>query len=158
MLLRSTLDLLSRAYRALNRDAALQSMIEAFHASGIPPVIDMEQPAGQTGGDLRATLQAAERDAASDPERAVALFRELLGSPSGASEYLIAREACGPVVVVLAKAGRFAEALRLCDLLITSGGSAGLGDWGRLDGKCRRLNVQLDAGLDPRPFSPRPQP
>ena len=86
MLLFSTVDLLRQAYRALSRDDAEQSLIDAVHASGIPLQVSMDQHAGKTGSDLHSTLQAAQADATTDPERAIAVFRELLLSPAGASE------------------------------------------------------------------------
>lgn len=150
MLLRSTLDLLRQAYRALGKDTAIRSMVEAFHASGVPPVVHMNRPIGKTGDDLHSMLRAAENDAADDPERAITVFRELLNNPAGTRDYLTARVACGRVVTALSEVGRYSESLRLCDLLITSGRGMGLGDWAQLDGKCRQLNVRIDAGLDPR--------
>jgi tetratricopeptide (TPR) repeat protein len=150
MLLRSTIDLLRRAYRSLNRDGAEQALIDAFNASGVPPVVSAGQTTRKTGADLHATLQAAQDEATTDPERIVAVFRELLLSPAGGGEYLIARDTCGRVITMLTSAGHFPGALSLCDLLITSGADVGLTDWAQIDGKSRKLNVQLDAGTDPQ--------
>jgi tetratricopeptide (TPR) repeat protein len=150
MLLLSTVDLLRQAYRDLSRDDAEQSLIDAVNASGIPLEISTDQPVGKTGNDLHSTLQAARADATTDPERAIAVFRELLLSPAGVSEYLIARAACGQTAAALGSACRFPAALRLCDLLITSGSDVGLSDWARIEGKSRQLDLQLDAGRDPQ--------
>lgn len=160
MLLRGMVDLLRQAYRATDQDDAEQSLTHAIRASGIPLQLLLDQSAGRSGDDLQATLRAAEDEAAADPERVTAALRELLLHPAGAREYLTAWAASEQVVTTLTTGGLFSEALRLCDVMITSGdsnlilqalldGGVSIRDWAQIEGRSLKLNVQLNAGLDP---------
>ena len=147
-LLNMTLDLLSGSYRALNRGATLQAMIDTVTAADVPVVVEEHLSVREPDNDLVAALQAVVHDAHTDPERSVAALQEILDTAAGRGDYLTARAASHFMTAALRRTGRLPEALRSADLKVAYGRQANLGPWTQLSDKAERLQIRTEAGLD----------
>lgn len=147
-LLNMTLDLLRKSYRALNRDGALQAMIDAVRAAGLPAVVQQHVPAREPDNDLKAALHAVVTDPDADPGRRVEALREILDTAAGRGDYLSAHAAGHFMTATLRRTGRLPEALRAAEQTVAYGRKANLGPWTQLSDKAERLEIRSEAGLD----------
>ena len=147
-LLNMTLDLLSKSYRALNRDTALQAIFDAVRAADLPAVVKQHVPARKPDNDLKAALHAVVTDPDADPRRRVEALREILDTAAGRGDYLTAHAASHFMTTTLRRTGRLPEALRAADLTVAYGHKANLGPWTQLSDKAERLQIRAEAGLD----------
>jgi len=86
-LLNVTLNLLGEAYRALNRETAIQAVIDAIRASDVPDSVEVPWPVRKPDNPLLAELQAAAELAESDPGRGAAALQEVLDAAAGLKDY-----------------------------------------------------------------------
>jgi tetratricopeptide (TPR) repeat protein len=145
-LLNMTLGLLRDAYLVLERPAAMQAMLDAFTAAGLPESVEEHRSAPMPSPDAQAALQAAVREA--DFERGLSALQEVLDTATGSNDYVTAWVASRYLTTRLLEAGRLSEALRAADLRIACGSRAHIGPWGEIADRTERLPVRAEAGFD----------
>jgi tetratricopeptide (TPR) repeat protein len=143
-----TLSLLSHAYRVLRRDDAIQALVAAIEAAGIPDVVREHRPGREPDDEVFTALLTAVNTAAADPARGIAALEEIRDAAARRKDYPVAYAASRYLTAALRTAGRLPEALRSADQQVTYGHQANRGPWTQLYDQSIRLQVRIEAGLD----------